>query len=189
MHTKTRELVTLGLLIAINIILARVIPPVYTQNIRLDFAFLTVLIAAALYGPLPAMAVAGLSDFLGAILLPKGAYFPGFTISEMLVGLIYGFFLYRTSTPKETFFRIALSAFLAALVHLFLTTYWLAVIAAGAGFLEVFTPWRLGEDLWQKYVSLLPMRAVKVAVSYLLTVIIGPLLLPRIVARVRDRQK
>lgn len=188
MHTKTRELVTLGLLIALNIILARVIPPVYTQNIRVDFAFITVLIAAALYGPLPAMAVGGLSDLLGAILLPKGAYFPGFTISEMLVGLIYGFFLYRVTTPKETFFRTALGAFFAALVYLFLTTYWLAVINAGAGFLDVFTPWRIGEDLWQKYVALLPMRGVKVVVSYLLTIIIGPLLLPRLVTWVRKRQ-
>ncbi len=46
-------------------------------------------------GPKYSAIIAGLGDLIGAILFPFGPYFPGFTISSALMGLVYGIFLYK----------------------------------------------------------------------------------------------
>ena len=53
-----------------------------------NFGFVPIALAGALMGPIPAAVVGGLGDFLGAHLFPAGAYFPGFTLTNVLVGLV-----------------------------------------------------------------------------------------------------
>ncbi len=57
------------------------------------FGFLPIALAGALMGPVPAMIVGGLGDLIGAHLFPAGAYFPGFTLTNALVGLVCGLIL------------------------------------------------------------------------------------------------
>lgn len=91
---STRQLVIMALLIALNIILSRMLS-IPAWNFKIGFSFVPVVIAALLFGPIGAAAVAGLGDLIGALLFPIGAYFPGFTLTAVVTGLCYGFFFYR----------------------------------------------------------------------------------------------
>ena len=80
-NTQRRILIlaVVGVLVAVNIVLARFLSfRIWSSTI--GFAFVTVAVAARVYGPVPAMLVAGLGEFVGAILFPIGPYFPGFTL-------------------------------------------------------------------------------------------------------------
>ena len=70
-----------------------------------------------------------LGDVLSFVIAPTGgAYFPGFTISGLLTGLIYGFALYK---EKLSLPRIAVAwAINALVVESFMAAYWLYVLYA-----------------------------------------------------------
>lgn len=93
---STRTVTALGLLLAIEIVLSRFLS-ISAWNIKIGFSFVPIVLAAVLYGPIPAALVAALGDFLGALLFPIGPYFPGFTLTAFLTGLTFGLFLYRRS--------------------------------------------------------------------------------------------
>ena len=78
-----------------------------TNVIKLSFTVIPIAIAAMLYGPVPAAIIGGLSDIIGFVMAPMGAYIPGFTISMILIGLVYGISFYG---EKVTLQRIALTA-------------------------------------------------------------------------------
>ena len=72
-----------------------------------------------------------LADLIGAWLFPTGAFFPGFTVSAVLTGLIFGWVLYN---KEVTFVRALLaSALVCLIVNLLINTYWLTIII-GKGF-------------------------------------------------------
>ena len=137
-------LVTLALLIAINVVLARFFG-IQTPIVQINFSFIPVVLAALLYGPLPAALVGAVGDVLGAVLFPAGAYFPGFTLTSALGGLIYGLCLYRPSPKRGV--RLARCFAAKGLVNLLcnlgLNTLWLTLTGGEAFF------------------ALLPLRAVK----------------------------
>ena len=92
---KTKKMVTIALLIALNIIIVRFLS-VQTETIRISFGFVPTALCSMLFGPWIGALSAFLSDFLGMVVNSKGlAYFPGFGISEALYGLTYGLFLYK----------------------------------------------------------------------------------------------
>jgi ECF transporter S component (folate family) len=73
----------------------------------------------------------GIADLLGAWILPTGAPFYGFTVSAVLTGLIFGFFLYG---KEVTWIRALMaSALVCLVVNLLLNTFWLTFIV-GKGF-------------------------------------------------------
>ncbi len=84
-----------GMLIALEIILNRFLS-LNNIGLKIGFSFISPMIAAMLFGPGTAALVWGLADFLGAILFPIGPYHPGLTISCVLMGFLYGVFLYKT---------------------------------------------------------------------------------------------
>lgn len=121
---NTKLIVTIGLLTAIQIVLSRFLS-INAWNIKIGFAFVPVFVAAWLYGPVPAMLVGGLGDFLGAILFPIGPYFPGFTLSCALTGLVFGLLLHK----KQSLPRIAAAVCLNQFgISLFLTTLWISML-------------------------------------------------------------
>jgi ECF transporter S component (folate family) len=119
---KTRMIVFIGLLIALDIVLTRLLsfttPPVGPfSGIRIGFAFVPVVVSAILFGPWIAVLVATLSDVAGFLLLPmNGPLSPLITICQGLVAMIFGLFLYRR---KLSLLRISLAvAVQAALVSI-----------------------------------------------------------------------
>ena len=118
-------LVTLALLTAMNVVLTRFLG-IQTPLVQINFSFVPVDLAALLYGPIPAAVVGGLGDFLGAILFPAGAYFPGFTLTAVLAGLVYGFFLYRKQAALWR--AIAAVLLITVVLNMGLNTLWLWIL-------------------------------------------------------------
>lgn len=132
----------LGMEIALN--LAVSIP--IGQMIRVSFGYLCVAATALLCGPFPAMASAALGDVIGHFIKPMGAFFPGFTLSAMIGGLVYGFAFYERPVTAA---RAALSkAVIDLIVNLALNTLWLQIL--------------YGKAFW----AILPGRALKNLAQY-----------------------
>ena len=84
------------------------IPVPGIPNLNITFGFLVNSVGSMIYGPLVAIAASAVSDTLGAILFPQGAYFFPFIFVEIAGGLIFALFYYRA---KMTAFRIILGRF------------------------------------------------------------------------------
>ncbi len=124
-HNYVYQIVIMGLLIAMDVILTRFLS-ISTPITRIGFAFVARVIAAIVLGPLQAAAAAGISDFIGAIAFPStGAYFPGFTLTAMMFGLIYGLFLHQKVTPARITGAVVVSQIVCSLG---LNTLWLTII-------------------------------------------------------------
>ena len=138
-----RSISVIGLLMGLEIILTRFIA-IETPIVRIGFGFLPVAIIAMLYGPWIAGTAAAMTDFMGIMLFPKVAlYFPGFTLSAFLIGVIYGLVLYKK--PK-TLKRVIIAVLLTTLfVNLGLNTLWLKIILDKAVY--VIFPARLVQNL------------------------------------------
>ena len=85
-------LVSLSMLIGLQVVLSRFLS-IETPFVKIGTGFVPVMLAGSLFGPIGGMVVGGVSDLLGAILFPFGAYFPGFTLTAAFSGLVYGMFL------------------------------------------------------------------------------------------------
>ena len=120
----TRTLTALAMLIAIEVILSRFLS-INAWNIKIGFGFVPVVIAAVLYGPLAGGIVGALSDFIGALLFPIGTYFPGFTLTSFLMGMIFGLFLYKKQSWLQGLAAVGINQFL---LGLFLNTLWISML-------------------------------------------------------------
>ena len=121
---NVKIIVIVGLLTAIHIVLSRFLS-INAWNIKIGFAFVPVFVAAYFFGPLAAALVGGLGDFLGAILFPIGPYFPGFTLSCVLTGVVLGLFLHKKQTLPRILAATAINQFG---IGLFLTSLWISIL-------------------------------------------------------------
>ncbi|MBR0397765.1 MAG: folate family ECF transporter S component [Eubacterium sp.] len=133
MKINTRQLVIMGVMIAMEIVLSRFLS-INAWNVKIGFSFVPVVITAMLYGAVPAGIVGAAADFLGAVLFPIGAYFPGFTLTAFLTGMVFGFFLFK----QRTLPRIAGAVLINQMIFgLFLNTFWISVLY-GSDFRALF---------------------------------------------------
>ena len=109
--SNTKRLVVLAFLIALEIILTRFCS-IQTPIVRIGFGFLPVAMMGILYGPLWAGIGYAAGDVLGMLIFPSAAYFPGFTLTAFLTGMIFGFFL----KGKEITWKSVLPARLSILM-------------------------------------------------------------------------
>ena len=114
MKISVRKLAVSALFITADVLLTRILA-INTPLMKIGFGFAAVALSALISGPLWAMLTAALGDLLGALLFPVGAYFPGFTLTAALTGLIFGLVLYK-KTPG------ALRALAAAGINCVLVT-------------------------------------------------------------------
>lgn len=121
---NTKTLTIMSLLIALEIVLSRFLS-FSAWNMKIGFSFVPVVIAAILLGPLQAGLVGALSDFIGAILFPIGAYFPGFTLTTFLTGAVFGLFLHKQQDLKRILTAVLVNQFV---LSLFLNTLWISVL-------------------------------------------------------------
>jgi ECF transporter S component (folate family) len=139
MRSRTRDMAFIAILTAMYIILVSFIDIQLTPSARIRFGFIPLSFGAALLGPVPGAIIGGLGDVLAWMLSPKGAYFPGLTLSAILTGVIYAIFLYKK--PKSIV-RITLAVlFITVFIDLGLNTWWMTFLY-GKGFMAVL-PTRL----------------------------------------------
>lgn len=121
---STVQLTAMGFLTALEVILNRFVS-VNLWNMKLGFAFAAVMLAGMLLGPVKTGIVGAGSDLIGAILFPSATFFPGFTLTALIRGLMYGALLGR----KRSFLNIFASALINEFVlALFVTSFWIATM-------------------------------------------------------------
>ena len=125
--SRTRTITTVGLLLAIQMVLSSYGVIEVTDSLKISLAHLALTPTAILFGPVAATLQGALSDILGFIIKPTGPYFPGFTLTNVLVGLVCGFILHG---QKPSWWRcIAAVTISLAGLNLFLNSLWLHMLA------------------------------------------------------------
>ncbi len=131
-------------MIALDVILTRFLS-IQTQFLRIGFGFLPVAVAGIAYGPFWGAVTGAVGDILGMIIYPPAEYFPGFTLTALLTGLIFGLLLYRKPVTVP---RVLLaSAVVCIALNLLLDTLWLDIMYGNS------------------FIALLPARAVKCVIN------------------------
>lgn len=123
---NTKSLCITAMLLALRVILGSMFT-IITPQAKIGFSFLPVFIASYLFGPISGALVGGLGDIVSYIINPTGgAYFPGFTINGILLGLLYGFFFYKESLSlkKVVFCELIYIIF----IELLLSSLWLMIL-------------------------------------------------------------
>ena len=121
----TQKVVILGLMLALEIVFSRFLS-ISTELLKISFGFVPIVLVAILYGPMWAGVIGGFADLIGALLFPIGPYFPGFTASALITGIIFGLFLYR---QPLSWWRALLAALaVAVIVSLGLDVLWLVLL-------------------------------------------------------------
>lgn len=147
-----KTLVMASFLTAISIVLTRffylMIPLAgLPSTLRVSFGEIPIMMSGFLFGPLVGGLTGLAADLIGVLINPQGAYFPGFTVSSILWGVIPGVFgqLFRRKGYSKDIFsikRIGLTVVTCiAIVSVMLNTYWLSIML-GKGVL-VLLPGRL----------------------------------------------
>ena len=151
-----KKLIQISLLIAIEVILTRFCS-INTPIVRIGFGFLPIAIIAMMYGPLSAGISYAIGDILGMMLFPTGSFFPGFTLTAFLTGVVYGVFLYNK--PK-TWARIIGAVLTVCLVlNLGLDTCWLSILM-GKGYLALL-PTRI-----MKAALMIPVQSIIIGIIH-----------------------
>lgn len=142
-QTELVKIILTALLIALNLVLERIIPSYKIWNQDISFGFVAVAFAAAFLGTPYAVAVAGVGDLVGSLLFPFGAYFPGFTLTNCVYGLILAEFLHKKATPLKIVACVIINKITCSLI---LNTLWISIMYRGGvdAFFVVLIPRLLG---------------------------------------------
>lgn len=141
---EVKNLAVMAMFLALAVVLGFYATVQVGDYLKVGFAFIPNELTGMMFGPVAGGILAALADVVKYIVKPVGAFFPGFTISALLGGLIYGVVLYhRTASLKRI---IAANTLVTVFVNLFLNTYWLTVMYGNS------------------FLALLPARIVKEAI-------------------------
>ena len=167
-----RCLVLTALFIAMNITLDLLKLRIDLPGMRIGVGFLTNASIGMLYGPMVCMMMGFCTDTLGFLMNPGtggGGYFPGYTLTAMVAGVIWGLFLYRPdgapdsktlagrlSFPLRT---LAARILITLICNVFLNTLWLSL--GNNAFLPML-------------ISRLPTQLAYLPVQYLLLLVVLP---------------
>lgn len=145
---NTKKLVLMSLLVAIQVILSRFLS-INAWNLKIGFAFAPVALCGIMLGLVPTAIVAVIADVLGALLFPSGMFFPGFTLTALLHGAVYGLLLHKQPGPV----RIGIAVVIDQLVlGLMLNTLWISIL--------------YGSPYWGVLLTRVPQCAIMVPVEF-----------------------
>ena len=161
--SATTQLVIMAFLIALEIILTRFCS-INTPILRIGFGFLPVAMMGIMFGPVWAALGYAVGDILGMIIFPSGMFFPGFTLTALLTGFVFGLFLHDKQITWKTVLPASLVIIL--LLNLVLDTIWLSIMMGDA------------------FIALLPTRIFKCVVMLPIHLILVPLVWNRIMSRI-----
>lgn len=174
---STKALTQAGFLVAISIVLTRfasILVPLAggLPALRVGFGEIPLIMGGLIFGPLVGGIGGAVADLIGAWAFPQGPYFPGFTLSSILWGVIPGLFgiYFRKANKgnpfslKNVFITVAISILI---ISIGLNTYWLAQMF-GKGFMA-FLPGRVLSALvnipLQSYIITLLIKNLKTIIA------------------------
>ena len=133
--SKVKKIVLASIMLAILIVLSRFVS-IKTQILVISVSFIPIMLSSLWLGPKYSTIIALLGDLLGAILFPFGPYFPGFTLSSALSGLVYGLFLYNKGerlNSKQLIIRLIISSVIVlGIINIFVTSFWIHILYGNA---------------------------------------------------------
>ena len=110
---NVKSLVSIALLLALVMISKFLWIPSGFSDLGIGFGYLFLAIACMMYGPVPSLVIGALSDVIGYLVKPDGAFFIGYTFQAMLACFTYGMLFYKTHI---TFSRVLLARVIVNLV-------------------------------------------------------------------------
>ena len=131
---KLRVITFCGMMCAAAMVLNMVASVSLGPYIRIGFSGLPNQVVAYLFGPAVGGIFGAALDIIKYRIEPEGAFFPGFTVSAALGGILYGAFLYKRKPTLVRVFAAQLTVKVA--VNLILNTLWLNMLY-GKGFLAI----------------------------------------------------
>ena len=156
-----RCLTVTAMLIALDLALKAAATVDLTAYLKISFAFIAMASIGMLFGPTVAFFAGMITDLLGFMIRPSGAFDIRFTLIEALGGLLYGLFLYNASNDRWLVPRVIAAKSTVVIICNLLCTTLAMVSLTGSGFF-----------------ALLPMRAVKSIVELPVHIIILSIVLP-----------
>lgn len=163
-NSQTTKIITIALFIAMEIILTRYLSINIGGVLRIGFGFLPVAMLAIMFGPIWAGIAYAVGDILGMLMFPSGPYFPGFTLTAFLTGLVFGLILYN---KPITWQRVLIASIIVVVgLNLGLDTLWLKII------------------LGKGYFALLPTRLIKCVFAIPIQTILIPLIWHQVFMRI-----
>lgn len=137
---QVRTIATLGMFGAISVVLGSM-TLVIGDYIKIGFSSIAQQFVYYLFGPAVGGFFAGAMDILKYFIKPTGAFFPGWTVSAMAAGVLYGCFFYK---KPLTIWRVLVAELTVSIVcNMLLGTLWLTIMYEKA------------------FIALLPMRVIK----------------------------
>jgi ECF transporter S component (folate family) len=172
MHQRNRTslLTGMALLATVSLVLTRFlsfyVPFMGVQSMRVGFGEVPVILAGLLLGG-PAGGLTGLAaDLVGATLFPAGPYFPGFTLSAFLTGLLPAILMKQIGKKEQgpgramLFLSILLTQLITSAI---LNTLWIVLL--------YMSPFTL-DKFWALFLVRAPFAAI---MSLVYTVVVHPL--------------
>lgn len=135
-----------ALLIALSVVLDLLNVRIWlTPELRISINFVLNASIAMLFGPTVGIMAGFCTDVLGYFVNPSGgAFFPGFTVTAMVSGLIYGIWLYGHKLSRARVFGA--KACINLFCNIGLNTLWLSMMSGKA--IAVLLPVRLATNLF-----------------------------------------
>ena len=140
---QLRSLVLTALLTALQVVMMSFSLDVL-PTLRISFAFVFQAATGMLFGPVVAAMQCVAADLLKSFLFPTGgAFFPGFTLTALLTGVVYGCFFYR---KRVTWLRaMCTKGLVNVALHIGLNTLWLSILMSQG--IWALLPERVGKNL------------------------------------------
>jgi ECF transporter S component (folate family) len=149
MRNNSKKLVFASLLVAMSVVITRLfyfpIPTISGGKIIPYYGYFVIMFAGFLLGPSYGAAVGGVSDILGFFINPQGAFFPGFTLTSILVGLIPGLFYKKA---KNNIFIFILIIIFTAIIESTTTTLWVSMLYGSIFRFVIFPRLITGLIIW-----------------------------------------
>lgn len=159
---SSKNVCTIGLLIAVSAVLSVMSGYLRIGNIsKLSISFVSVFLAAFLYGGPIGAIVCAVSDIISFAINPVAAFMPQLTLIEFIYGFIYGCLFYKTNTKYYVFNLIICNIFLFA-VNIFVKT---AILSASFAI-----------PYYALLISRLPLCLLQTALIFIVLILIKPFL-------------
>ncbi|MBE6903587.1 MAG: folate family ECF transporter S component [Ruminococcaceae bacterium] len=131
-RSHTRNLTISAILAIISIILTRFLPTTIpiagVISIRLDFGYIPIIFAALYLGGLYGAGAGVVADLIGAFVFPIGPYFPGFTLTNFLVGIVPVLIKKILSKVSSELLICFISSIFIQIIAFVLNTLWLILL-------------------------------------------------------------
>ena len=158
---STKQITLVALFSTLMVILTQFfsiyIPFFGINGSRIGFGHIPLLLSGFLLGPLAGAATGAIGDIIGGIVFPTGgAYFPGFTLSAIVVGLIPGLGKKiagkRILKPWMIIFIVIITEIISSI---FMNSLWISMMA--------------GTPFWASFAARAPFSAIKAVVYGFIT--------------------